>query len=61
MVIVIMAFFLADTGVAFDFFYQILFSHQGGFEIDFNDMGAIVTTELRATHDGHLYAHLHDL
>lgn len=47
--------------VAFDYVFSYFFTFNGRFEFDFRDLSAIVTSELRATHDGHLYPHLHDL
>ena len=46
--------------VMFDYYYKYLFKHSGKMEIDFYDTQAIVTSELKATTDGHLYPHLHD-
>ena len=47
--------------VQFDYWYKYMFmSHYGKMEIDLIDTFAVVTTELKATTDGHLYAHLHD-
>ena len=46
--------------VMFDYYYKYLFAHSGKMEIDFYDTQAIVTSELKATTDGHLYPHLHD-
>jgi len=47
--------------IAFDYVYSYILTFDGRFEFDFRDLSAIVTSELRATHDGHLYPHLHDL
>ena len=47
--------------VAFDYVYSYLLSFDGHFTFDFRDLSAIITSELRATHDGHLFPHLHDL
>ena len=47
--------------VAFDYVYSYIFTFSGRFEFDFRNLGAIIVSELRATHDGHLYPHLHDL
>lgn len=46
--------------IMFDYYYKYLFGHSGTMEIDFYDTQAIVTSELRATTDGHLYPHLHN-
>lgn len=47
--------------LAFDYLFSIIFQHKGHMELDFKNTGAIVTTELFATTDGHLFCHLHDL
>lgn len=47
--------------VAFDYVYHYLLTFDGRFEFDFNDLSAIVTSELRATTTGNIYPHLHDL
>lgn len=47
--------------IMFDYYYKYLFmSHRGKMEIDLINTQAIVTTELKATTDGHLFFHLHD-
>ena len=33
----------------------------GAMQMEFRDLTAVMTSELYATHDGHLYPHLHDL
>ena len=47
--------------VGFDYLYSYLGSHEGRVDFEFHDLWAIVTSELRATTDGHLYPHLHDI
>ena len=47
--------------VAFDYWFKWFVLFDSSLEFDFKKMSAIVTTELKATHDGHLYPHLHDL
>jgi hypothetical protein len=47
--------------VAFDYVYKYLLTFSGRFEFDFRDLSAIMTSELKATTDGHLFPHMHDL
>lgn len=46
--------------IAFDFFFDLLWYHQGQMTVRMKRAQMHVTTELKATHDGHLFPHLHD-
>ena len=52
---------LKHWNVAFEYYFKMLFTFAGNMDIAFKDAEAICTTELRATEDGHLFLHLHDL
>ena len=47
--------------INFDYFFKYLGTHEGNIDINFKKVSAMATTELKATADGHLYPHLHDL
>ena len=46
--------------IAFEYFFDLLWFHQGTMELRLKDASAIATVELKATSDGHIYPHLHD-
>lgn len=51
---------LKSWNLLFDYMFKILRTQEGNMELMFKDAGCLVTTELFATHDGHLYPHIHD-
>ena len=46
---------------AFEYYYSYIFDFSGTLDFNLKSWKAITSTELRATTDGHLYPHLHDL
>ena len=47
--------------INFDYFFKYIFEYSGNIDINFKKCSAMATTELKATTDGHIYPHLHDL
>jgi len=47
--------------LAFDYMYTYLFTYDGRFNFAFKNMSATATSTLKATSDGHIFPHLHDL
>ena len=47
--------------IRFDYWYRMIFLYSGNAQIDFKDLSAITTWELRAATDGRLFPQLHDL
>ena len=46
--------------IGFEYFFKLLFYHQGYMDIEINSAYAIATAELKATATGNLFPHLHD-
>ena len=47
--------------VNFDYHFKYLIQYAGNLDLVFKNCYAMASTELKATSDGHLYPHLHDL
>ena len=47
--------------LAFDYMFSYIFTYEGRWKLVFKDLSATATSTLRATADGHLFPHLHDL
>ena len=47
--------------INFDYYFDYIFHYAGNIDLVFKNCYAMATTELKATHDGHFYPHLHDL